>query len=403
MSKKRCRRRRVRRRSFHPFLAFFAIIGILLTIAIVSSSIKISKFLKRDPITMEACSTQEECNYSYQSAELGSLAELNLKLFYNISDNVKFMHPGFYEVIYDSRLPFMKDYIHTIKVVDTTPPELWLNPMLSGDFESIEDFVDPGYSVKDLCDGNDLEPIIEFIHIKPCWYKVQYTVTDKSGNTTTKFREIHVVRGSVALTFDDGPSQTVTPQILDVLAQNNVSATFFIIGFNQQKESIVLREFNEGHTIGYHGTSHDYSIVYSSLEALMNNFYTLENKVVDLTGHTSKIIRFPGGSSNTVSRNYCNGIMTAGANEVTNQGYTYFDWNVDSDDAGSAKTAEQIYQNVVSALRPGRLNVVLMHDAAGKTETLNALQSIIDFCFENDYELVKLDSNSKQVTHKIAN
>lgn len=400
MSKKRRRRRRVRRRSFKPFLA---IIGILLGIALVSSSIKISKFLKRDPITMEACSSYEECNYSYKNAELGFLSELSIKLFYNISDNVNFMVPGSYQVIYDSRFPFMKDYAHTVNVVDTTPPVLELNPLQSCFFESIDDFVEPGYIVEDFCDGNNLKPTVEFIHSGPCWYKIQYTVSDKSGNTTTKFRKIQVVRGSVALTFDDGPSQNVTPQILDVLAKNNVSATFFIIGFNQQKESIVLREFNEGHTIGYHGTSHEYSKVYSSLEALMDNFYTLEDKVVNLTGYSSKIIRFPGGSSNTVSFNYCNGIMTAGAKEATENGYIYFDWNVDSGDAGSAKTAEQIYQNVVSAIRPGRLNVILMHDASGKTETLNALQNIIDFCFENDYELVKLDSNSKQVTHKIAN
>lgn len=402
MSRKRYGRR-IKKKSIHPVLALLAIGGILLIIALASTSIKTSKFLNRGPVTMEACSSREECNYGYENADLGPFGNLSINLFYSISDNVRFKNPGSYQVVYDSWLPFMKDYVHTVKVVDTTPPTLELNPHLPCVYQSIEDFIEPGYYAEDICDGSNLEPSVEFIRIKPYWYKIQYTLTDQAGNTTIKYREINVVRGSVALTFDDGPSKNVTPQILDVLAQNGVSATFFIIDFDSQKENIVLREFSEGHTIGYHGTSHEYKKVYSSLEVLMDNFYTLEDKVLDLTGFTSRLVRFPGGSSNTVSFNYCNGIMTAGTQEVTKKGYTYFDWNVDSGDAGSAKTADQIYQNVVSALRPGRLNVVLMHDAAGKTETLNALQDIIDFCFENDYELVKLDSDSKQVTHKIAN
>lgn len=396
--------RRLKKPEHNPWLICLAVVAAILAIAIIATAIKRSKFFRNnDHFTIEACISCDNREYDYNTADIGPLTKLSIKIFYSISNDIRIRTPGTYYVTYDSRLPFMKDHVVTVEVVDTTPPELYLAPTLPTVFKSIDEFVEPGYYVEDICDGTDVAVNIETFKSSPCWYTITYTACDKAGNTTQQQREINVVTGSVALTFDDGPSTNITPQILDILAQNNVAATFFILDFEGRKEDIVLREFNEGHTIGYHGMSHEYSKVYSSLEALMVNFYSLEEKVYNLTGYTSKLIRFPGGSSNTVSFNYCKGIMTAAAKETKERGFTYFDWNVDSGDAGSARTSDEIYQNVVSGIRPGRLNVVLMHDAASKAETLYALQRIIDFCFENNYELVRLDSQSKQVTHKIAN
>lgn len=404
MSKKMKGGRRVKKKPFKIWPVMLTIVLVILTLGTISTAVKTSRWLHQDEhIIVEAGTPRSECSYSYQESDLGRISKFSISLFYKVSENVNLKIPGTYQVIYDSRFPLMKTYVHRVEVVDTTPPDLFLTDMPEGILSSIDDFVEPGYYACDNCDGEDVTITVDVIRSRPCWYIFLYTATDKSGNKMQQTREVNVVRGQVALTFDDGPSLNITPEILNVLARNDVRATFFILGFGPEKEALVIREFSEGHTIGYHGMSHNYPDIYSSLSVLMENFYKLEEKVNNLTGYTSKLIRFPGGASNTVSRNYCKGIMTAATEEVANYGYTYFDWNVDSGDAGSAKSAEDIYQNVVNGIRPGRFNVVLMHDASTKANTLEALQRIIDFCVENDYELVPLDSTSPHVQHGTAN
>lgn len=211
--------------------------------------------------------------------------------------------------------------------------------------------------------------------------------------------------GTIYLTFDDGPSLSITPQILDILKSNNISATFFIIDYEygSQREELVKRAFNEGHTIALHGTSHTYSEIYTSLEALINNFETLQEKVFTSTGYRSYIIRFPGGSSNTVSKNYCPGIMTEAVEYFAATDFVYFDWNVDSEDAGGAYSMEDIYENVTSGIKKGRNNIVLMHDSGSKKYTVEALQAIIDWGLAEGYEFKAITQETPQVTHRIAN
>lgn len=211
--------------------------------------------------------------------------------------------------------------------------------------------------------------------------------------------------GYVYLTFDDGPSVEITNQILDILEEKNVKATFFIVDFdeNGEKADIIRREINDGHTIGIHGKSHSYASIYTSLDVLIENFDSLDLKLYNLTGYDSNIIRFPGGSSNKVSIQYCSGIMTQATQYYNSLGIRYFDWNVDSDDAGSARSAETIYNNVTTALVPGRNNVVLMHDSSSKQYTLEALPLIIDYCIENGYELRAIDDDTPAVTHHVNN
>lgn len=209
--------------------------------------------------------------------------------------------------------------------------------------------------------------------------------------------------GTVCLTFDDGPSMEITNQILDVLQEKNVKATFFIIDYSSEKFPIISREIEEGHTVGIHGLSHDYSSIYSSLEALTSNFVTLQDKLYNDTGYYSNFIRFPGGSSNTVSKKYCTGIMSQATQSLSDMGFIYFDWNVDSDDAGSAKSSEDIYNNVISALIEGRTNVVLMHDASNKKYTLEALPAIIDYATQHGFEFQAISENTKIVQHNVNN
>lgn len=217
--------------------------------------------------------------------------------------------------------------------------------------------------------------------------------------------DVPKVTGTIYLTFDDGPSQKITPQILDILKENNIKATFFIVDYQigSEREDLVIRAFNEGHTIGLHGTSHTYSKIYSSLEALIDNFETLQEKVYNSTGYHSNIIRFPGGSSNTVSKHYCQGVMTDAVEYFSSTDFLYFDWNVDSQDAGGATTAKEVFENVTSAIKPGRNNIVLMHDSGSKSHTLAALQSIIDWAFSEGYEFKPITEETPQVIHKIAN
>lgn len=211
--------------------------------------------------------------------------------------------------------------------------------------------------------------------------------------------------GTIYLTFDDGPSVEITPYVLDILAAKGVKATFFIVGYEHgtQREELVKRIYEEDHSIGLHGISHTYSKIYSSLEALESNFISLQDLIYESIGIRPIIIRFPGGSSNTVSKHYCPNIMTEATTYFTNQGFIYFDWNVDSRDAGGTDTADGVFNNVTSALKPGRRNIVLMHDSSSKMHTLEALEAIIDYGLENGYTFKVITSETESMAHSVAN
>ncbi len=208
--------------------------------------------------------------------------------------------------------------------------------------------------------------------------------------------------GVIYLTFDDGPSLSITPKILDILKKKNVKATFFILNYDGKKEEIVKREVNEGHTVAIHGYSHDYKEIYQSEEIYMQNIKKLQDKIKASTGYNATITRFPGGSSNIVSK-YNLGIMTRLTKKVVDNGYKYFDWNVTSGDAGEARNSTDVYNNVVKNLSKSKSNVVLMHDFNGNTKTLNALESIIDYGIQNGYTFSKITESTKMVTHSVNN
>lgn len=246
-------------------------------------------------------------------------------------------------------------------------------------------------------------------------YTITYKVKDTSGNEATKTRTVTVTnapakattgtdgqKGVIYLTFDDGPSSSITPKILDILKKKNVPATFFILNYSDANEQLVKREVAEGHTVAIHGYSHSYSEIYQSEEAYMKNITMLQEKIKKSTGCNTIITRFPGGSSNTVSK-FNPGIMTRLTELVVNKGYRYFDWNVSSGDAGGARTSEDVYNNVTKGLKKTRMNVVLMHDFSGNTKTLNALEAIIDYGIENGYTFARITENTPMVTHGVNN
>lgn len=180
----------------------------------------------------------------------------------------------------------------------------------------------------------------------------------------------------VYLTFDDGPSPN-TPAILQILDNYGIKATFFVKdngSYNAYMKDIV----NRGHVIALHSQTHNYSYIYSSDEAFYSDMKNISDIVFNQTGVRSNIMRFPGGSSNTVSKKYNAGIMSRLTKGVTNMGYYYFDWNCDSTDAsGNNVPVERL---VASCQRMPSSNtiIVLMHDTPAKVTTVQALPQIIE-------------------------
>jgi peptidoglycan/xylan/chitin deacetylase (PgdA/CDA1 family) len=315
---------------------------------------------------------------------------------------------GKYEMTY---MCLIRQYHKTVTVVDTQAPVI----TLEGETEdmvltNIDKFVEPGYTAIDKAEGDVTNQVTksynQVYHADGgVSYDIIYKATDSSGNRSLAKRTIKIEKGTVYLTFDDGPSYTVTPRILEILENYGIKATFFVNTFegNSNKEAFVKQEVEDGNSIALHGTVHEYKDVYESLDSTVNNFLTLQAEVERVTGVKSTLIRFPGGSSNTISRKYSVGIMTEATQKMEELGFTYFDWNVDSDDAGNAKTAQEIYQNVISGIKEGRANIVLMHDSGTHTETAEALTDIIEWCLREGYKFEALDEKSPTAHHSINN
>ena len=233
-------------------------------------------------------------------------------------------------------------------------------------------------------------------------YTIKYIATAEDGRTGEVSRVVHVIspRGVVYLTFDDGPSP-YTAELLDVLAEYGVKATFFVTCAGD--DDLILREYNEGHTVALHTCSHNYSYIYSSTDAYFEDLYNVQNRVKNITGEAPNLIRFPGGSSNLISARYDGGIgiMSVLVDEVEARGFTYFDWNVSSGDAGGAYTADAVFGNVVYALKDGGSSVVLQHDI--KDYSVAAVGDIIRYGLDNGYVFDRLTASSFTAHHGVNN
>ena len=227
------------------------------------------------------------------------------------------------------------------------------------------------------------------------------TVTEKPEVTTEKVL-INIpdpnAEKIVYLTFDDGPGK-YTSQLLDVLDKYNVKATFFVV--NTRYTDLITREAEEGHTVAVHTYTHDYSKVYASEEAYFEDLDAMNEVIKEKTGSYSKLIRFPGGSSNSVSKNYSDGIMTRLTAEVIERGYQYFDWNVSAGDAGGAKTADEVFNNVTAGIKKYKKSVVLQHDIKGFS--VEAVERIIIWGLENGYTFMPLTIDSYAAHHRLNN
>lgn len=270
-----------------------------------------------------------------------------------------------------------------------------------------EGYKDLGVSANDNCDGNLTDSVQVENKVdsnKPGKYEVIYKVKDKASNEVNIKRSVIVSernkKGTIYLTFDDGPKNGITDVILDILKDEGVEATFFVT--NSGPDDLIRRAYDEGHTIGLHTATHDYATIYASVDSYFHDLGVVSDRVKNITGVESKIIRFPGGSSNTISRRYTSGIMSTLTSEVLSRGYRYYDWNVSSGDAaGGRHTADEIYNNVIRSLSKNKANMILMHDV--KPYTRDALKNIIRYGKENGYTFEKITMATEMVTQRVNN
>ncbi|WP_068501200.1 polysaccharide deacetylase family protein [Paenibacillus kribbensis] len=199
----------------------------------------------------------------------------------------------------------------------------------------------------------------------------------------------------VYLSFDDGPSLTVTPKILDVLKEENVKATFFLVGKaaeeNEGAKHIIKRMVKEGHAIGNHTYSHDYSYLYPNQSVnsniFMNDIEKTNQILKQILGQdfSTRVIRFPGGHM-TWQRKDPNGMVVLDK-ALQDKDYHQVDWNVLPKDAeGATKNAEELIREFKRSMGTREKAVVLMHDTYGKEETAKALPEIIAYLKKQGYE-----------------
>ena len=260
-----------------------------------------------------------------------------------------------------------------------------------------EEYKELGYSVSDNCDNNLKDKVKVEGSVdtsKEGVYTITYKLSDSSDNSTSVTRKVNVVdnKGIIYLTFDDGPNDGTTNVILDILKEEGVKATFFVTCHGP--DELIKREYDEGHTVALHTATHNYAILYASDEAYFNDLQQVQDRVKRITGFDSKIIRFPGGASNTISRRYSSGIMSRITQEVLNRGYKYYDWNISSGDAGNTTDPNVVYSNVVNSLRTDRANMVLMHDI--KTYTRDALKN-------NGYRFERITMDTEMIAQRVNN
>lgn len=272
-------------------------------------------------------------------------------------------------------------------------------------------YQDPGYWAED--EREDLTREVQ-VSGEVTWYlcgtyPVTYWVTDSQGNETQVQRIVEVIpqqrpkvvypsNGTIYLTFDDGPGP-YTMKLLDILDEYDVKATFFVTnsGYEREMAEIVRR----GHSIGIHTVTHDYQSIYSSPEAFFADLLEMQQIIEQTTGVKTTLMRFPGGSSNTISRHACKGIMTTLTQAVQDAGFQYFDWNIDSDDAGSARKPKTVASNVKEGLLSQGTGIVLQHDI--HDYSVDAVEAVIQWALENGFHFDALSQNSPGYHHGVNN
>ncbi len=184
------------------------------------------------------------------------------------------------------------------------------------------------------------------------------------------------------LTFDDGPTSKITPQVLDILKEKGVPATFFVLGSNVEKNpDIAKRAISEGHVLANHSYSHDYEKLYNGTEFFLEDIKKTEGIILNTVGEEGyvKVFRFPGGSFEESKDPQKNALASIG--------YKFLDWNALNGDAEAQNVPPETLLEKTKKSTSGMRNVViLMHDAATKQTTVDSLHSTIDYLISEGFQ-----------------
>lgn len=360
-------------------------------------------FLVPDPVDMEPVETYVEAGFSAWDNVDGDITDRVIRT--EEDDRI------IYAVVDSSGNPTVAE--RPVKLLDTQPPEILL---VGGDEISIPigmDYEEPGYTAWDKRDGDLTDQVVssqDFLisRYQPGEYHIEYSVNDSSGNTACVYRKLDVVPctrletvypgdKTVYLTFDDGPC-TDTGRLLDVLKKYGVHATFFVVDTGCPE--MMRRIVEEGHSIGIHTRSHNYRQIYSGEDSFFNDILSMQDIIRETTGVQTWLLRFPGGSSNTISH-FNRGIMSKLTEMVEEAGFRYFDWNVDSEDAGGATTRGRVLENIQKGILECPVSVVLQHDI--HSYSVDAVEEVVKWGIQNGYHFLPLDMTSPEMHHPVLN
>lgn len=294
--------------------------------------------------------------------------------------------------------------IQTVTVKDMTKPVL----KLTGDptYKTI-------YKATDNTDGD----ITDKVEVKRDKGTLIYSVKDSSGNKTVLKRETPYEptepsgglpftesEKTIYLTFDDGPS-AYTEELLEILDKYGIKATFFTTSAYPDYADMMKKASQSGHTVAVHTTTHNYDQIYKSESAFWKDHDNQQEVIKEETGKVINIFRFPGGSSNNVSKSINAGIMTRLVKEAEQKGLEYYDWNVSSGDGGGTQETDQVFLNVIDGItrnsKKGVPNIVLQHDT--HQFSVNAVERIIVWGLDNGYEFQPIMEGSYAPHHGTVN
>ena len=205
---------------------------------------------------------------------------------------------------------------------------------------------------------------------------------------------------TIYLTFDDGPSPR-TAEILSILEEKGVKATFFVVGQSDEQSFQWMRDIVEaGHTIGMHTYTHDYKKVYASVESYLEDMYRIFSQIKEVTGVAPTVFRFPGGSINA----YNTGINQEIISEMLRRGFVPYDWNISSEDAATTPpAAPAIVASISRQAQNVNRGVVLMHDSDYKFTTVEALPQIIDDLSQQGFSFSNITPDMQPVVFSYKN
>lgn len=330
-----------------------------------------------------------------------------------VSGKVDTANNGSYVITYAVKDSYGNECVinRNVTVQDITPPTISLKGDKNQYIKIGSTYSDPGFSALDTVDGDMTDKVQVSGSVdtsKVGSYTISYQVTDSSGNSNSVSRQIYVFDKQaevnavnpgnkvVYLTFDDGPGP-YTKRLLDILDKYNVKATFFVTGQKLGYKDMIGETYRRGHTIALHTYSHEYSI-YRSEETYFADLKKIEDICVAQTGVKPNIVRFPGGTSNTISRNYCKKIMTTLSKSLGYRGYFYCDWNVSSGDTGGAKTKDEVANNVINGIKRNNVSIVLQHDIV--SFSVDAVEKIIVWGLANGYTFLPMNESTPMYHHK---